>query len=112
MATHFFEIIEIVRPQIVSLISKRIRLAAYMDNLALGYLPGSGTFYFFVSIEGYPLGSERFCEILLKDHHIAAVPGIGYGKSCDDFIRISIGVESETAIQDALVIIKGMTVDE
>jgi aspartate aminotransferase/aminotransferase len=31
---------------------------------------------------------------LLDEHHVAAVPGIGYGDSCDAFVRVSVGTES------------------
>ena len=64
-----------------------------LDESGLRYLPGEGTFYLFVSIEESGLGSEAFCTRLLEEHGVSAVPGIGYGESCDRFIRLSVGSE-------------------
>ena len=77
-----------------------------MNSIKLDYLKGSATFYFFISIADSNLSSENFCRSLLTEHNIAAVPGIGYGKSCDKFIRISIGSESIERIKKALYTIK------
>ncbi len=57
-------------------------------------LPGTATFYLFVSIAPSSLTSADFCTRLLDEHRVAAVPGSGYGKSCDQFVRISVGTES------------------
>jgi aspartate aminotransferase/aminotransferase len=62
-----------------------------MDEIGLAYLPGAATFYFFVSIAPSKLGSEEFCTRLLMEDHVSTVPGIGYGASCDGFIRVSVG---------------------
>jgi aspartate aminotransferase len=39
-------------------------------------------------------GSIAFCEYMLKEHHIAIVPGIGFGN--DNHIRISYALSMET----------------
>jgi aspartate aminotransferase/aminotransferase len=62
-----------------------------MDTIGLRYMPGSATFYVFVSIEASRLGSEEFCTRLLQERRVSTVPGIGYGASCDRFIRVSVG---------------------
>jgi aminotransferase len=108
VAKHFFEIIEVTKPQIIELVNKRKEIAVYMDKIGLGYLPGTATFYFFVSIEGSSLTSEEFCTKLIDDKHISTVPGIGYGKSCDKFIRVSVGTESIARIFRGLDIIKDL----
>ena len=77
-----------------------------MNSIKLDYLEGSATFYFFISIENSKLSSECFCRSLLTEHNIAAVIGIGYGASCDKFIRISIGSESIERIKKALYTMK------
>ena len=87
---HFDEILAITKPQIADLAHKRELLARYMDQIGLTYLEGAATFYFFVSIGSSRLGSEEFATKLLKEHLVAVVPGIGYGASCDRFIRVSI----------------------
>jgi len=91
---HFDDILEITKPQIAGVVRKRRELAYYMDTLGMSYLPGDATFYFFVSLGRSTLSSEEFCTRLLREHHVCAVPGIGYGKSCDRFIRVSVGSES------------------
>jgi len=106
MAKYFNEIIDIVRPQIRNLIQKRKDVISYMDKIGLSYLDGSATFYIFTSIDGTKLSSEEFCAKLIEEKFIAAVPGIGYGKSCDKFIRLSIGVENLERIYIALDDIK------
>jgi aspartate aminotransferase/aminotransferase len=75
-------------------VEKRAVVARELERIGLEALPGSATFYLFVSIAPSALGSEAFCTRLLTEHHVAAVPGIGYGDSCDAFIRVSVGTES------------------
>jgi aspartate aminotransferase/aminotransferase len=77
-----------------------------MDQIGLTYLPGTATFYLFVSIAPSKLGSEAFCTRLLQDESVCVVPGIGYGKSCDAFIRVSVGAASFEEIQYGLGKIK------
>lgn len=48
-----------------------------------------GTFYMFVNIEKTSLKSEEFAEKLLKEMHIAVVPGKAYGDNYDGYIRIA-----------------------
>lgn len=109
IAKHFFKIAQITRPQIMNVVRQRQAIAQYMDKIGLKYLPGSATFYFFVSIEDSMLASEEFCTRLLLDEHISVVPGIGYGKSCDKFIRVSVGTESPERIRKGLKKVKELT---
>lgn len=88
---YFYDIIRITEPQIKSLIEKRKIISRYMDSINIEYLKGSATFYFFVSISPSKLSSEEFCTKLLFEDYISTVPGLGYGDSCDNFIRISVG---------------------
>lgn len=111
LAKHFFELIEITKPQIKEVVLKRQQVAEMMDELGMKYLPGNATFYFFVSIEGSNLGSEEFCTRLLDEDHISVVPGIGYGSCCDKFIRVSIGTVPLEKIYVALKKIKKL-IDE
>jgi len=91
VARHFDEILDITKPQIRNVVCKRKQLAAYMDTIGLSYLPGAATFYFFVSIAPSRLTSDEFCTRLLLEDHVSVVPGIGYGASCDRFVRVSVG---------------------
>ncbi|MAQ37765.1 MAG: hypothetical protein CMO21_11135 [Thioclava sp.] len=100
----YFEfILEQTGPQIEALLGKRQQIMSFMDQINLKYCPGNSTFYFFVNIQPSSLSSDEFCQKLLIDKNICAVPGIGYGQSCDSYIRISIGTESLESIQKALV---------
>lgn len=48
-----------------------------------------GTFYLFVNIKNTGMNSEKFAYDLLEKTHIAVVPGIAYGETYDDYIRIA-----------------------
>jgi len=105
---HFDDIIEITKPQIKKLIDKRKKVIRFMDNIKLKFLPGETTFYIFLSIADSKLYSENFCTELLDKFNVSAVPGIGYGDSCDNFIRISIGSENINRLKIGLKNIKNL----
>jgi acyl-coenzyme A synthetase/AMP-(fatty) acid ligase/aspartate/methionine/tyrosine aminotransferase len=106
LAEHFHDILKCTKPQISKLLIKRQSVIDYINQLGLTCLDGSTTFYIFLSIAGTYLTSSQFCKKLLNEQHISAVPGIGYGRSCDKFIRISIGAESLERVYAALDKIK------
>jgi aspartate aminotransferase/aminotransferase len=103
---HFEDILEVTKPQIRDVLERRATLARYMDELGLRYMKGTGTFYFFVSIEASSLASEPFCTRLLSEKKVVAVPGVGYGRSCDGFVRVGVGTESMDRTKAALRAIK------
>jgi aminotransferase len=103
---HFDDILKITKPQILQVVKKRADLARYMDELGLRYMKGSATFYFFVSIEDSGLSSEEFGRRMLAEKKVAIVPGIGYGTSCDGFVRVGVGTESIERTKAALRAIK------
>jgi aminotransferase len=90
---HFHEVLGITAPQIRDVVVKRRAVARMLDSFGLRYLPGEGTFYLFMSIQESGLGSEEFCTRLLDERGVSTVPGLGYGESCDRFIRLSVGAE-------------------
>lgn len=47
------------------------------------------TFYIFVNIEKTGLKSLDFAVRLLETEHVAVVPGIAYGRSYDNFVRVA-----------------------
>lgn len=102
LAKHFVDILEITKPQIQKVVEFRKRVADQMDLMEIVHLPGAAAWYFFASISPSKLGSEEFCEILLKEYHVGCVPGIGYGPSCDQFIRICVGTESMERVVEGL----------
>ena len=85
---HFDEIIQITKPQIEKLIEKRKQIINFMNKNDL------------------KLNSEEFCTQLLQKYGVSVVPGIGYGDSCDNFIRISIGSENMKRVKTGLNFIR------
>lgn len=53
------------------------------------------TFYLMVNISGTGMKSEQFAVELLKTVHVAVVPGISYGRTCDDYVRMAFTVGEE-----------------
>lgn len=47
------------------------------------------TFYLMVDISSTGMNSVDFAIALLKAQHVAVVPGITYGKCCDQYVRIA-----------------------
>lgn len=96
------QILKITFPQIRQVLKDRAQVSKYMDTIGLSRLAGTGTFYFAVSIAPSKLGSEVFATELLKKYRVAVVPGIGYGKSLDSFVRVGVGTESVSRIKKGL----------
>ena len=111
IANYFDEIINTTKPQILDLIKKRKIIDDYLNSINLEYLPGTATFYFFISIDPSKLSSEEFCSTLLQKYKVSTAPGIGYGKTCDNFIRVAIGSESIERIKLGLDKIKTLITD-
>lgn len=53
------------------------------------------TFYMMVDISQTGMKSVDFAYSLLRHAHVAVVPGITYGKICDDYIRIAFTLDEE-----------------
>jgi len=96
------KILRITFPQIRRVLRERREISRYMDSIGLSRLSGTGTFYFMVSIAPSKLSSEAFASRLLKKHYVAVVPGIGYGKSLDAYVRVGVGTESVARIKKGL----------
>ncbi len=106
---YFEKIVDITLPQVRQVVEKRERIRREMDRIGMHYLPGSSTFYFFVSIENFPGTDMDLALALLVYHGIAVVPGGAYGASTQRFVRVSVGTESDERIVEALGIIRSMT---
>lgn len=102
---YFDEILLHTLPQVLDVVEKRERIRRRMDEIGLIYLPGSATFYFFVSVGDYSGSVHELALYLLVEKGISVVPGSAYGSTVDRFIRISIGTESEERIDYALLTI-------
>jgi aspartate aminotransferase/aminotransferase len=108
-ARYFDDILSHTLPQVRKVVEKRGRIAEMLRPLGLEALPGSATFYFFVSIGDYPGTSMDFATELLREHAVSVVPGSAYGESTDRFIRVSVGTEPEERIWAGLECIKQLT---
>lgn len=53
------------------------------------------TFYMMVDISKTGMDSIDFCYALLRGAHVAAVPGVTYGQSCNHYIRIAFTLDIE-----------------
>lgn len=58
-----------------------------------------GAFYVFPSIQKSGLSCDEFCERLLKEKHVAIVPGTAFGKGGEGFVRASYCYSTEHLIE-------------
>ena len=72
--------------RIVELISK-------IDNVSL-VSPDAG-FFAFLNISGLGLDSNTFCSKLIEETGVATTPGIAFGSSWDDHVRLSFATTEE-----------------
>ncbi|HNX29706.1 MAG TPA: aminotransferase class I/II-fold pyridoxal phosphate-dependent enzyme [Syntrophomonadaceae bacterium] len=66
---------------------RRKLLLKGLQEIGLDCFEPKGAFYCFPSIKSTPFNSEEFCEELLFEEKVAAVPGTAFGKSGEGFIR-------------------------
>lgn len=64
------------------------------------------TFYMMINIKETGMKSIDFAYSLLKHAHVAVVPGVTYGKNCDDYIRIAFTLEEDTIREGVRRIVK------
>lgn len=95
LAEHFESVLERTRPQIRRVVETRNRMGRLLADRGVDCLEGDATFYLFASLGGSKLNSDDFAHELLVRHGVGVVPGSGYGASCDRFVRIAVGAESE-----------------
>ncbi len=70
-------------------------------ELGLDCFEPEGAFYVFPSILSTGMSSEEFCEKLLREKHVAVVPGNAFGECGEGFIRVSYAY-STAHINEAL----------
>ncbi|MEM2890102.1 MAG: pyridoxal phosphate-dependent aminotransferase [Candidatus Hadarchaeum sp.] len=68
-------------------------------------LKPQGAFYVFPNIEKLGMSSFEFCELLLKNKGVAAVPGSGFGPGGEGHVRLSYATSMEN-IKLAIELIK------
>lgn len=59
------------------------------------------TFYMMVDISSTGLTSYDFCCKLIETVHVACVPGVAYGNSCDKYIRVAFTID-ESKIREGV----------
>jgi aminotransferase len=67
----------------------------------------AGAFYAFPNIEKLGKSSLQFCELLLKEAGVAAVPGSGFGPYGEGHVRFSYATSMED-IKKAIELVKGL----
>ena len=60
-----------------------------LNKLGLTCFEPQGAFYVFPCIRSTGMTSEEFCGRLLKEKHVAVVPGNAFGENGEGFVRIS-----------------------
>ena len=68
---------------------RRRYLVSEFNRLGLTCFNPEGAFYVFPCIKSTGLSSEEFCERLLYENKVAAVPGSAFGDSGEGYVRIS-----------------------
>ena len=66
-----------------------------LQTMGIDCFMPQGTFYVFPNISKYGMGSDEFCERLLKESKVAIVPGTAFGESGEGFARISYAYSVE-----------------
>ncbi len=60
-----------------------------LNSMGLDCIKPQGAFYAFPSVRNTGLSSMDFCRKLLQEQKVAIVPGTAFGKSVEDYVRIS-----------------------
>ena len=103
VSKNFDELLSYTKPQIEEIKNKRESIVNFIDKLGLRLMSGSSTFYLFLDVSDYSGSTLDLANNLLSKDKISVVPGEAYGESTENFIRISIGTESDERIKKALV---------
>lgn len=93
-ALHALRMRKEICPPIVNEIKDRMMYA--YDRICkipkLSCLPPRGSMYLFVNIKETGLNSIEFCDVLLKEAHIVALPGIAFGNCGEGYIRLALTI--------------------
>jgi len=67
-------------------------LKPYLKN---GLIKPEGGFFYFLNISQTNLNSNDFCAKLIDEEGVALTPGIAFGESWDNYVRLSFGINDE-----------------
>ncbi|MBI1953147.1 MAG: pyridoxal phosphate-dependent aminotransferase [Candidatus Omnitrophica bacterium] len=91
---------DFVRQMAREFAARRDRLVEGLKKIPrLSWVKPSGAFYCFVDVSQTGLASNAFCERLLKEVHVAAIPGESFG--WDTHVRLSFAA-SQAQIEEGL----------
>ena len=81
---------------------RRRMFVAGLERMGLATAEPRGAFYAFPRIAGSGLDSVEFSEQLLREEHVAVVPGSAFGPSGEGYVRASLATSYEQ-LEEALV---------
>lgn len=58
-----------------------------------------GTFYTFIDISEMGMDSKTFCFSLLEQQHVAVIPGVAFGETFDNYIRLAFTLNEDKIIE-------------
>lgn len=67
-----------------------------LEEIGIDYIYPQGAFYIFMSVENTGLSGIEFANRLLKAEKVAVVPGIAFGPSGEEYVRISYTADFNT----------------
>ena len=74
---------------------RRRFLLKEFEKMGIPCFEPMGAFYAFPNISGYGMTSEEFASELLREQHVAVVPGSAFGDCGEGFLRISYAYSIE-----------------
>ncbi|MEW6093873.1 MAG: aminotransferase class I/II-fold pyridoxal phosphate-dependent enzyme, partial [Chloroflexota bacterium] len=80
---------------------RRRLIVSGLNKLGLKTFEPRGAFYAFPNIQASGMDDESFAEALLKEEHVAVVPGNAFGAGGEGFVRCSYATAYEK-IEEAL----------
>lgn len=87
-----------IQPPVVEEYKKRMYYASQrvnkLRNMHVPY-PPKGTFYLFINIKDTGLTSEEVCRRMLEEAHVLMIPGSGFGRCGEGYVRMCCTLPSE-----------------
>lgn len=90
-----------VREMVRSYDQRRQVIVAGLNAIGLPTFTPRGAFYAFPDIRRTGLTSDQFCEKLLREEHVAVIPGSAFGECGEGFARVCYAANM-TNIEEAL----------
>ena len=90
-ALHALRLRSEIGDQYTAAYKERVFYAAQRINAmpAFSVRPPQGTFYLFMNIQKTGMDSIAFCQRLVREAHVAMVPGVAFGAAGEGYVRIA-----------------------